>query len=43
MAGNRCVIVTDRDTDVIKVHPPSYGSVDLGGITIERGPPTPET
>ena len=43
MAGNRCAIVTDRDTDVIEVHPPSRGKVDFGGLTIERCPPRPQT
>jgi hypothetical protein len=41
MKGNRIAILTDRDMDVIEVHPPSLGSVDLGGLTIERCPPRP--
>jgi hypothetical protein len=41
MLDNRIRIVTDRDTDVIAVHPPSLGSVDLGGVTVERCPPAP--
>ena len=41
MHGNRIAIVTDRDTDVIEVHPPSLRLVDLGGVTIERCPPWP--
>ncbi len=41
MKGNRIGIVADRDTDAIEVHPPSRGSVDLGGVTIERCPPVP--
>ena len=41
MKNNRIAIVTDRDTDMIEVHPPSRGSVDLGGVTIERCPPAP--
>ncbi len=41
MHGNRIAIVTDLDADLIDVHPPSRGSVDLGGITIERCPPVP--
>ena len=41
MKGNRIAIATDRDTDVIEVHPPSRGSVSLGGLTEERFPPTP--
>ncbi len=39
MHGNRIAIVTDRDTDVIEVHPPSLGSVDLGGVMVGRCPP----
>ena len=42
MAGNRIAIVTDHDADLIEVHPPSQGSVDLGGLTVERGPPVPK-
>ena len=41
MAGNRIVIVTDREQDLVEVHPPSRGKVDLGGVTIERCPPAP--
>ena len=41
MAGNRIAIVTDHDADLIEVHPPSQGSVDLGGLTVERHPPRP--
>lgn len=41
MAGNRVRIVTDHDADLIEVHPPSRGMVDLGGLTVERCPPTP--
>ena len=41
MRNNRIAIVTDRDTDVIDVHPPSRGSVDLDGVTIKRCPPAP--
>ena len=39
--GNRIAVVTDRDTDVIEVHPPSLGSVDPGGFTVEQCPPAP--
>jgi hypothetical protein len=42
MKGNRIAIVTDNDTDLIGVHPPSRGSVDLGGLTVGRCPPAPE-
>ncbi len=38
MAGNRIAVVTARDTDVIEVHPPSLGSVEMGGLSIERCP-----
>ena len=36
----------DRDRhgpaeDLVEVHPPSRGSVDLGGLTVERCPPAP--
>lgn len=41
MTGNRIRIVTDREADLIDVHPPSRGSVDLGGVTVERCPPVP--
>ncbi|MGD9938005.1 MAG: hypothetical protein AB7S61_11110 [Methanoregulaceae archaeon] len=41
MAGNRIAIVTDNDADLIEVHPPSRGTVDLGGLTVERCPPVP--
>ena len=36
MAGNRIAIVTDHDADLVEVHPPSRGKVDLGGVTVER-------
>jgi hypothetical protein len=39
MAGNRIAIVPDYDADLIDVHPPSRGSVDMGGLTVERCPP----
>ncbi len=38
MAGNRIAVVTDRDADLIEVHPSSRGSVDLGGVTIRALP-----
>lgn len=41
MAGNRVRIVTDHDADLIEVHPPSRGMVDLGGLTVERRPTRP--
>ncbi len=41
MGGNRIAVVTDHEADLIDVHPPSRGSVDLGGVTIERCPPVP--
>ena len=41
MAGNRIAIVTDHPEDLIEVHPPSRGKVDLGGLTVERCPPAP--
>ena len=36
MAGNRIAVVTDRPEDLVEVHPPSRGMVDLGGLTVER-------
>ena len=39
MAGNRIAIMTDHPEDLVEVHPPSRGKVDLGGLTVERGPP----
>jgi hypothetical protein len=39
MKNNRILIVTDHDADLIEVHPPSRGAVDLSGVTIERCPP----
>lgn len=41
MRDNRIAIVTDDPEDLIEVHPPSRGSVDLGGLTVERCPPRP--
>ncbi len=41
MVNNRIDIVTDRDADLVEVHPPSRGSVDLDGLTVERCPPMP--
>jgi|GEM_PF-1340981 hypothetical protein len=41
MAGNRIAVVTDHPVDLVGVHPPSHGAVDLGGLTGERSPPDP--
>lgn len=41
MAGNRFAIVTDHDADLIEVHPPSRGSVDLDGLVVEYYPQVP--
>ncbi|MGD9938008.1 MAG: hypothetical protein AB7S61_11125 [Methanoregulaceae archaeon] len=41
MAGNRIAVVTDHPEDLVEVHPPSRGKVDLGGLTVERCPPAP--
>jgi len=41
MAGNRIAVVTDYSRDLVEVHPPSRGAVDLGGLTVERCPPAP--
>ena len=41
MVNNRIDIVTDHPEDLVEVHPPSRGSVDLGGVTVERCPPAP--
>lgn len=43
MAGNRIAIVTDHGADLIEVHPPSRGEVDLSGLTVKRCPPAPAT
>ena len=43
MEGNRIAVVTDHEADLIEVHPPSRGSVDLGGLTVERCSPVPAT
>jgi hypothetical protein len=32
MAGSRIAVVTDPPEDLVEVHPPSRGSVDLGGL-----------
>ena len=42
MVNNRIHIVTDHDADLVEVHPPSRGTVDLGGLTVERCPPVME-
>ena len=36
MAGNRIAVVTDHTEDMVALHPPSHGSVDLGGLTVDR-------
>ena len=41
MVNNRFNIITDHDADLIEMHPPSRGKVDLGGLTVERYPPAP--
>ena len=41
MRGNRIAVVTDHDADLLEVHRSSRGSVDLGGVTVERCPPAP--
>ena len=41
MVNNRIDIVTDHPEDLVEVHPPSRGSVDLGGLSVERCPPAP--
>ena len=41
MAGNRIAVVTDYPRDLVEVHQPSRGKVDLGGLTVERCPPRP--
>ena len=39
MVNNRVNTITDYPRELVEVHPPSRGSVDLGGVTIERCPP----
>ena len=39
MAGNRITVVTDHPEALVEVHEPSRGTVDLGGLTVERCPP----
>ena len=39
--GNRVAVVTDHPEDLVEVHPPSRGLVNLGGVTLERWPPAP--
>ena len=41
MAGNRIRLVTDHPKDLVEVHLPSRGKVDLEGLTVERCPPRP--
>lgn len=33
MTGNRITVSTDRPEDLVEVHPPSRGKVDMGGLT----------
>ena len=42
MAGNRITIMTDPPADLIEVHTPSRGTVDLAGVTVECDPPAME-
>jgi hypothetical protein len=39
--ANRVAVVTDHPGDRVEVPPLSRGSVDLGGLTVERSPPAP--
>ena len=41
MVSNRIDIVTDHPRDLLEVHPPSLGKVDMDGLTVERCPPAP--
>jgi hypothetical protein len=41
MVGNRIAVVTDYPKDLVDIYPPSRGTVDLGGLTVERYPPAP--
>ena len=41
MKNNRIAIVIDHPEDLLEVHRSSRGSVELGGVTIERCPPAP--
>jgi hypothetical protein len=41
MKNNRIAIVTDDEADPIEIHPPSRGSFDLDGVTVERYTPAP--
>ena len=41
MRNNRVTIATDRPGDLVEVHPPSRGAVDLAGVTVGRCPPRP--
>ena len=41
MVNNRIDIVTDHPEDLVEVHLPSRGLVNLGGLTLERCPPAP--
>ena len=41
MVNNRIVIMTDHTEDLVEVHPPSRGKVDLSGLVVERCPPAP--
>ena len=39
MVNNRINTITDYPRDLVEVHPPSRGTVDLGGLAVERCPP----
>lgn len=41
MVTDRITIITDQDADLLVVHPPSRGSVGLGGLSVEPCPPRP--
>ena len=41
MVNNRIDIVTDYPRDLVEVYPRSRGTMDLGGLTVERCPPVP--
>ena len=41
MRTNRIAIMAERPGDLVEVHPPSRGAVDLSGVTVGRCPPRP--
>ena len=43
MRGNRIAVATDRSENLVEVHPPSRGSLDLGGLSDRRCPPASAT